>query len=82
MKNFYYVYILVSDENPEIHYTGFTEDLDARLKKHNSGECSHTAKHRPWHIQNAFAFRSKENALAFEKYLKSDSGREFAHRHF
>ena len=33
-------------------------------------------------IETAIAFRSKEKASAFEKYLKSHSGRAFAKKHF
>jgi len=65
-----------------IHYTGTTQDLQARLTKHNQGLCAHTSKHRPWRIQTAIAFGSEVKARAFEKYLKTGSGREFAQRHF
>lgn len=82
MNEFYYVYILLSEKNTTKHYTGFTENLKSRLKKHNQGEVPHTAKFKPWIIQNYFAFQSKEKGMAFEKYLKSGSGREFARRHF
>jgi len=82
MNKFYYVYILQSEKDSTKHYTGHTENLQTRLFKHNEGGCPHTAKFKPWIIQNYFAFRSKEKALAFEKYLKSGSGREFASRHF
>lgn len=80
--NFYYVYILVSKADKTRHYTGFTQDLNARIRAHNAGQVSHTSKYRPWQIQNAFAFRSREKATAFEKYLKSHSGRAFAAKHF
>ena len=63
-------------------YTGRTTNLDARLAKHNSGGSPHTSKHRPWQIEVAVTFRDAEKAIAFEKYLKSGSGREFARRHF
>ena len=82
MKYFYYVYILQSENNPKKYYTGFTTNLEERLKKHNEGGCPHTSKNKPWIIQNYFAFHSKEKAIDFEKYLKSGSGREFARRHF
>jgi hypothetical protein len=36
----------------------------------------------PWEILACFAFQEKEKAAAFEKYLKSASGRAFAIRHF
>jgi predicted GIY-YIG superfamily endonuclease len=82
MQRFFYVYILVSVSAPDHHYTGMTEDLTAPLDDHNRGHCAHTAKFRPWRIETAIAFTSEEKARAFEKYLKSGSGREFARRHF
>ncbi len=82
MKTFSYVYILVSDIDETIHYTGVTKDLAMRLNEHNRGACPHTAKHNPWRIETSIAFRSVAKARAFERYLKSGSGREFARRHF
>ena len=77
-----YVYILVSLSDPERHYVGVTDNLDDRLRHHNSGASPHTAKHRPWRIETCVAFHDLNKALAFESYLKSGSGREFARRHF
>lgn len=54
----------------------------ANRRKHNAGEVSLTSKFKPWRVQTAIAFDSKEKAFAFERYLKSGSGREFAKRHF
>jgi predicted GIY-YIG superfamily endonuclease len=82
MKGFYYVYILVSEINGEAHYSGVTRDLNARLVEHNRGKCPHTAKHRPWKIETAVAFRSEARVRDFERYLKTGSGREFARRIF
>jgi putative endonuclease len=82
MKNFFYVYMLVNQANKAIHYTGITRDLEQRLLEHNQGACPHTSKHRPWKIETTIAFKSESKARAFEKYLKSGSGREFARRHF
>ena len=82
MAKFYYVYLLVDVATESHRYTGVTEDLHARLAKHNAGEVSHTSKFKPWRIQTAIAFDSKEKAAAFEKYLKTGSGREFTKRHF
>jgi predicted GIY-YIG superfamily endonuclease len=79
---YYYVYILQSIKFEETFYTGFTTDLNKRLVKHNNGEVISSAKFKPWKIKNAFAFTEKEKALAFEKYLKSHSGRAFAKKHF
>ena len=82
MKDFYYVFILVSEADPDRHYTGLTQDLKARLRKHNAGGVSHTSKYRPWRIKTAIAFLDREKAAEFEKYLKSHSGRAFASKHF
>jgi len=73
-----YVYILQSVENPENYYVGATRDLRARLQKHNAGDVSHTSKYSPWAIKTYVAFTNEERAFAFEKYLKSASGRAFA----
>ena len=78
----FYTYILRSIEHPELRYIGHTADLRERLKKHNKGDVPHTAKFRPWKIETAIAFSSKEKAYAFEAYLKTHSGRSFANRHF
>jgi len=75
---YYYVYIIQSEKFPNRYYTGFTEDLDARLSDHNSGKNSHTSKFRPWKIKTAVAFTTRQNALDFERYLKTPSGRAFA----
>jgi putative endonuclease len=75
---FFFVYILRSGLQPPHFYTGFTENLEARLAHHNSGGDPHTSKYRPWHIKTAVAFTDREQALAFERYLKSPSGRAFA----
>jgi len=78
MKGFHYVYILRCIGDRQRHYTGSTEDLNSRLLKHNKGEVPHTSKYRPWEIKTAIAFKDRERALAFERYLKSPSGRAFA----
>ena len=75
---FVYVYILQSERDRGSFYSGFTEDLQARLKKHNAGDVPHTAKLRPWRIKTAIAFTEQERAVNFERYLKSSSSRAFA----
>ena len=75
---FSYVYILQCESDPKRFYTGITEDLKARLVKHNSGDVPHTAKFRPWRIKAAIAFTDENQARAFERYLKTASGRAFA----
>jgi predicted GIY-YIG superfamily endonuclease len=73
-----YVYILRSLSDPSRHYTGLTEDLRARVAKHNTGGVPHTSKHVPWELKTYIAFADEKQAAAFERYLKSASGRAFA----
>jgi putative endonuclease len=74
----WYVYILRSAASPEQEYTGATANLKQRLSDHNAGKSTHTAKFKPWELAWYSAFPDKYKALAFEKYLKSHSGRAFA----
>jgi putative endonuclease len=75
-----YVYILQSLDS-EHYYVGIAQDVPARLAKHNAGEVPHTSKYRPWRIKTYIAFSDERRAIAFEKYLKSGSGRAFAKKH-
>jgi putative endonuclease len=75
---FFYVYILQNEQDKSRFYTGLTEDLRARLDKHNGGEVPHTAKFRPWRIKTAVAFTDQLRAAGFEEYLKTASSRAFA----
>ena len=77
-----YVYILQSINEPERHYTGIADDIDVRLKEHNSLKSIHTKKHAPWEIIVSIGFEDSQKAFAFEQYLKSGSGRAFAKKHF
>lgn len=63
-------------------YVGITHNLENRLQEHNSGESIHTDKYAPWKLMTYVCFDNKQKAIAFEKYLKSGSGRSFAKRHF
>jgi putative endonuclease len=76
-----YVYIIRSVNFPGQEYVGATADLKRRLPEHNAGKSSHTAKFKPWTLVWYCAFLDKYRALAFEKYLKSHSGRAFAKKH-
>jgi len=74
----WYVYILRSIPFPDQEYIGATADLRQRIAEHNTGRSSHTSKFMPWQLVWYCAFPDKHRALAFEKYLKSHSGRAFA----
>ncbi len=78
MPGFQYVYILESLAEPGRFYTGLTDNLGERLRMHNAGKISHSAKYAPWQVKSAVAFRDRTRAGAFERYLKTGSGRAFA----
>ncbi len=67
MQQFWYVYILESELGADHFYVGLTEDLKARLHKHNAGEVPHTSKFKPWRIKTAIAFTDQTRATAFER---------------
>ena len=81
MKGFHYVYILRTASPTPHYYVGLTQNLHERLKQHNRGEVPHTSAFRPWSIKTAIAFRDRQQAITFELYLKSPSGRAFAKKH-
>src|SRR5688572_14042763 len=72
------VYVMVSDANPQRHYVGLTSDVQRRLAVHNSGGSQHTAPYRPWRLIVALEFGRLASAVAFERYLKTGSGRAVA----
>jgi len=78
----HYVYLIQSIKNPEQKYIGNTVNLKQRLETHNSGGSIYTRKHRPWNLVMFLGFDDKLKATAFEKYLKTGSGRSFAKRRF
>ena len=68
----WFVYILrCSDGNL---YTGCTENLDERLKRHNAGHVPATKLRLPVALRTYIAFTDKYKAFEFEKYLKTGSG--------
>jgi predicted GIY-YIG superfamily endonuclease len=75
-----YAYILRSEQAPETLYHGFTSSLKTRLAVHNSGGNPSTRRMRPWRLAWYGGFESEEAALAFERYLKTASGKAFARK--
>lgn len=67
------VYILRSLKNGR-HYIGSTENIDQRLKYHNSGANKSTKPYRPWKIIYTEDFDSKKDAYNREMQIKSYKG--------
>ena len=79
-QNKYYVYILKCADNT--FYTGCTHDIEDRLKRHNRGSVTSTKNRRPVQLITYIVFSDKYKAFAFEKYLKTGSGRAFLNKRF
>ena len=73
------VYILKCGDNKP--YTGCTESLKERLRRHIDGHVPATKNRRPVKLVNYTVFGDKYKAFKFEKYLKSGSGRAFLNKH-
>ena len=78
----YYVYILKSIKFSNQIYIGFTRNIDKRISHHNSGSSPHTSKYKPWSIVTYHVFVDRIKAIAFERYLKSCSGRALIAKRF
>jgi len=76
----FYVYLLKSKNHNQV-YIGFSKDLKKRLAAHNAGQSPHTSKYKPWLLESYFSFKEECIARAFEKYLKTGSGKAFINRH-
>jgi len=77
----HYVYLIESVNDRERHYVGQTANLKQRLSEHNAGKSIHTQRYKPWNVVCYLGFAKAQQALAFEKYLKSGSGKTFLRRH-
>jgi len=76
----YYVYFLELS-NLDI-YVGYSHDLRQRIKAHNDGKVSATAKFLPVKLKSYVAVETKETALSLEKYFKTGSGKAVALKRF
>ncbi|MDD5116426.1 MAG: GIY-YIG nuclease family protein [Candidatus Omnitrophica bacterium] len=65
----YHVYLLKSKKNG-ILYIGYTNNVERRLKEHNSGLVEYTRKYMPWEIVYYESFFSLVDAKKREKSLK------------
>ncbi|MBN1407642.1 MAG: GIY-YIG nuclease family protein [Calditrichaceae bacterium] len=72
----WYVYILYS-ESIDRYYSGVTDRLDWRLKRHNMGWGRFTKRGIPWKIVQTEYFSSKSDALKRERELKKMKSRKY-----
>lgn len=73
---YFYVYILQSKKDNNF-YTGYTNDLKARVSKHNNGEVNSTKNRRPLKLVYFEGCRNQYDAIHREKYLKTSWGKRY-----
>ena len=72
----YHVYVIHSQKDGS-YYTGFTENIEKRLQDHNQRTVKATKSKASYDLVWHCVFNNKNQALDFEKYLKSRSGITF-----
>ena len=70
----FYVYVLLSLKDKKF-YIGFTNDVERRLKEHNSGKNISTKSRLPLKLIYYEAHLSKADAERREKYFKTTKGK-------
>ena len=65
----FYVYMLVSKVDGTL-YTGQTQDINARLRLHNSGRVQSTRKKAPWQLGYFEVFNRRSDAMRREREFK------------
>lgn len=71
----YYVYIIRCGDGSL--YTGYTKDLDSRMKLHADGKgARYTKMHKPKKLVHVEEFSSRSEAMKREKKVKKLSHRE------
>lgn len=69
----YFTYILKSLKDGKYYY-GSTEDIEKRLKHHNSRKVKSTKNRKPFTIQYFDIFDSRKEAELRERYFKTIDG--------
>ena len=72
----FYVYIIYS-KSLDKYYIGYTQHLDLRVSRHNSGLSRSTKAAIPWILVYYEEFDTKSDAIKRENYIKKMKSREY-----
>ncbi|KKS65538.1 MAG: hypothetical protein UV33_C0001G0016 [Candidatus Daviesbacteria bacterium GW2011_GWA1_42_6] len=78
-QHMFYTYVLKSKRDDKL-YIGWTNDLNQRLRKHNTGQVDATKYRLPLELVYYEACLDQENAIVREKQLKTGFGRVYLKR--
>ena len=69
----YYVYLIVSKvKKKTISYVGYTNNLNNRIKLHNSGQGAKFTKGKKWKLIYSEKYQTKKTAMIEEYKLKKN----------
>ena len=69
---YYYVYMLRSKSIKTVTYIGYTNNLEKRIKLHNTGKGAKFTRGRKWILIYKEKFKSKKEAISREYYIKNN----------
>ena len=72
----YIVYILHSESTFK-YYTGQTDNLENRLKRHNSGLSLSTKHGKPWGLIYNIGFSTRSEAMDLEQKIKKRGAKRY-----
>ena len=72
----YYTYVIKSISNGKC-YTGHTQNLENRLKEHNTGKTKSTKANIPYEIVFYEVCNSRRAVVEKEKFFKTGMGRAY-----
>ena len=75
VENIFYTYVLYSKKFNRM-YIGHSNNIERRIKEHNSGKTKSTKAYIPWKLVHKEMHKTRKEAVTREKYLKSGIGRE------
>ena len=68
----FYVYMLKTNHKKPITYVGYTNNLEKRIKLHNSGKGAKFTRGRKWVLIYNEKYKSKNEAISREYYIKKN----------
>ena len=68
----FYVYMLKSKSIKTVTYVGYTNNLEKRVKLHNSGKGAKFTRGRKWVLIYKEKYKSKKEAISREYYIKNN----------
>jgi len=72
----YYFYILYS-ESLDSYYTGHANDLQERIRKHNTNHKGFTGKASDWELKYSESFPTKSEAYQRKRQVKTRKSKKY-----